>query len=210
MGSIVLLGDSILDNSAYVPNQQAVADQLAGLLPSTTKVTLLAVDGSLTAHVLAQMEHLPSDATDIFVSSGGNDALRTKLQIFQPDSGLEVLDVLHVLTQNVHDFREDYRKLMDALESLRIHVSVFTIYNSIPGLEEVHKTALSVFNDVIIHEASKKGFAIVDLRAVCTDDDDYSEVSPIEPSAEGGRKIVECILARIEKPHPVGKQSAIY
>jgi hypothetical protein len=210
MRNVVLLGDSILDNRAYVPSKQAVTDQLAGILPNGAQVTLLAVDGSITAQVVGQLGRLPSDATDVFVSSGGNDALRTKFQIFEPDGGLEVMDVLQVLTQNVQDFREEYRRLMNALEDIGIPVSVLTIYDSIPGLQEVHKTALSVFNDVIIHEASRKGFAIIDIRGVCTAEDDYSEMSPIEPSAKGGMKIVECISALFERPHSVGKRSIIY
>ena len=45
---VVLLGDSILDNGAYVPGKPAVIDQVRGELPAGWTATLLAVDGSYT------------------------------------------------------------------------------------------------------------------------------------------------------------------
>ncbi len=210
MKNIVLLGDSILDNRAYVAGMKAVEDQLTEILPSGSQVTLLAIDGSVTTQVTAQLDRLPSDAAFIVVSSGGNDALRTKFQIFEPDSGLEVMDVLQMLAQKAVQFRKDYSALMDSLQILKIPIVILTIYDKIPGLEETHRTALSVFNDIVIHEASKRGFAILDIRNVCTEKDDYSELSPIEPSAKGGMKIVEGISQVIEEHETIGPRSVVY
>ena len=53
---IVLLGDSIFDNGAYVPDGPAVREQLADLLPEDDRVTLLAVDGDMTIHVKDQLK----------------------------------------------------------------------------------------------------------------------------------------------------------
>ena len=73
-GHIVLMGDSIFDNGAYVNGGPAVIAQLRHALPGW-KCTLLAVDGDVVAGVSRQLVSLPSDATHLVVSAGGNDAL---------------------------------------------------------------------------------------------------------------------------------------
>ena len=54
---LVLLGDSILDNAAYVPGgRPAVIDQVRSRLPEGWAATLLAVDGSVINDVYRQLE----------------------------------------------------------------------------------------------------------------------------------------------------------
>ena len=45
MAHIVLLGDSVFDNAAYVPGDPDVRTQLQEKLPKKWKATLLAIDG---------------------------------------------------------------------------------------------------------------------------------------------------------------------
>src|SRR3954471_1350008 len=73
--NVVLLGDSVLDNAAYVASGSDVLSHLRRLLPAEWSATLLAVDGSVMAGVLRQLERVPADATYLVVSMGGNDAL---------------------------------------------------------------------------------------------------------------------------------------
>src|SRR5688572_16398198 len=73
---VVLLGDSIFDNAAYVAGGPAVVDQLHTILPADWKATLLAVDGDTTGLVADRLRGLPADASHLVVSVGGNDALR--------------------------------------------------------------------------------------------------------------------------------------
>jgi len=75
MGHVVLLGDSIFDNAAYVPGGPAVIDHLTAALPHGWRETLLAVDGAGADDVATQLRSLPADATHLVVSAGGNDAL---------------------------------------------------------------------------------------------------------------------------------------
>ena len=76
MPHIVLLGDSVFDNAAYVrPGEPDVVRQLRARLPAGAKATLAAVDGATAADVRRQLERLPADATHLIVSAGGNDAL---------------------------------------------------------------------------------------------------------------------------------------
>jgi hypothetical protein len=55
MTHVVLLGDSILDNGAYVGTGPAVIDQLAAGLQAGSRATLRAVDGSMTQDVAQQL-----------------------------------------------------------------------------------------------------------------------------------------------------------
>src|SRR3712207_9595404 len=75
MNHVVLLGDSIFDNAAYVGGAPDVVRQVRQRLPHGSKATLRAVDGSTTPDVREQLRDLPADATHLIVSAGGNDAL---------------------------------------------------------------------------------------------------------------------------------------
>ena len=74
-GHIVLLGDSVFDNGAYISAGPDVATQLRLALPARYKVTLLARDGAVAADLPHQIARLPDDASHLVVSVGGNDAL---------------------------------------------------------------------------------------------------------------------------------------
>lgn len=65
-----------------------------------------------------------------------------------------------------------------------------------------------MFNDCIFHEAIRSGLPILDLRLVCNEPEDYAAVSPIEPSVQGGQKIVTCI-AQILREHDFGQQQTV-
>ena len=64
---IVLVGDSIFDNAAYVEEGAAVKLLLASVVKDA-KVTLLAVDCHVTTDIPAQLSAFPDDATHVFVS----------------------------------------------------------------------------------------------------------------------------------------------
>ena len=75
MTHIVLLGDSIFDNGSYTGAEPDVVTHLRTLLPEGSRATLLAVDGATTRSMTGQVAEIPSDATHVVVSVGGNDAL---------------------------------------------------------------------------------------------------------------------------------------
>ena len=55
MKHVVLLGDSIFDNQAYVNGGPDVITQLNAILPQDWKATLLAIDGNITTDVISAM-----------------------------------------------------------------------------------------------------------------------------------------------------------
>jgi hypothetical protein len=188
MNHLVLLGDSIFDNRAYVAGGPAVIDQVKQGMASNWKASLLAVDGDTSALVPQQLLRLPQDATHLVVSVGGNDALSCMPSL--EASASSVKQGLSLLSKIKADFQSNYRALILALLNLDRPLMVCTVYDSVPGLPTELKTALSLFNDVILREAIQHRFPVLDLRMICTDPGDYSAVSPIEPSSLGGAKLV--------------------
>ena len=192
---IVLLGDSIFDNAAYVPGEPPVIEQLAALLPSGWQSTLLAVDGDVTADVADQLKHLPPGVTHLVISVGGNDALGALDSFSLPSA--TVRDALCELTVVKTEFERNYRRMLRDVVSLGLPVMVCTIYDAVPGLSVEAMTALSIFNDTITRQAAGFGIPVIDLRHICSEASDYSEMSPIEPSAKGGGKIAQEIVVRL-------------
>lgn len=191
MPHAILLGDSIFDNGVYVPGGPAVIDQLRAALPDGWTVSLLAVDGSFTADVEKQIKALPQDATHLVVSCGGNDALGY-LPVLA-DGARSVAEALDRVGEIRADFAKQYQRMLAKTMATRKNVTVCTVYDCIPDLERAPHTALALFNEVILREAVAAGVDIIDLRLVCGDRTDYSELSPIEPSRSGGEKIARAI-----------------
>jgi GDSL-like Lipase/Acylhydrolase family len=193
---IVLLGDSIFDYVAYVRGGLPVVDQLRAALPR--QVTLLAVDGSVTGDLGQQLDQVPAEATQLVLSVGGYDAYNASGILRQ--GVVSVADALHLLAAVQAQFRVDYEGALHTIAALGKPMAVCTIYDSIPGLGQVERAALALFNDVILRSAFKSGLPVIDLRLASSEAEDFSEVSPIEPSVAGGAKIAR-VIARVATNH---------
>jgi len=195
---VVLLGDSVFDNGAYVGAGPDVVTQLRRLAPTGWDATLRAVDGSVVRGVRRQAADLPGGATHLVVSAGGNDALgHTGLLEERAASTAEVLDRL---AEVARQFAEDYQEMLRAVSRAGLPFGVCTIYYprfTDPTAQRLAVTALSVFNDVIIREAFAAGLPLLDLRLVCDEDADYA--NPIEPSAAGGGKIARAVVRLVSE-----------
>jgi lysophospholipase L1-like esterase len=206
MAHVVLLGDSIFDNGSYVPGRPDVAEQLRRALPRDCSVTLLALDGAIARDVAAQARRVPPDATHLFVSVGGNDALGNAWMINDTEGTTQ--EAFRHLAQAQQQFRRDYQLCLQSVLARAPRTAVCTIYDGVPGLAIEELTALSVWNDVILREAFRAGVPVLDLRLICADPRDYSSLSPIEPSAQGGAKIAAAIL-RVAAGHDFGGGSSV-
>jgi hypothetical protein len=191
MAHVILLGDSIFDNAAYVPGEPDVVRQLRVALPGGWKATLLAVDGAVASGVARQMERLPADASHLVVSAGGNDALgESHLLAARVGS---VGEGIAILEQAQRSFAATYHAMAEAVAAARLPTALCTIYDtpsSAPN-HRVIKAALALFNDVITRAAFARAWPLIDLRLICGEDADYA--NPIEPSARGGAKMAAAI-----------------
>jgi hypothetical protein len=196
MSHVALLGDSVFDNARYVPGEPPVAEQLQALLAPGWRATLVAVDGHTVEDVVpSQLPKLPSDASHIVLSIGGNNALGVAWLLPQPASTVE--SALAILGGQLARFASEYDTMLRALVETRRALCVCTIYDAIPGLGTPERAGLAGFNDVITRAAARYGLALIDLRVVCGESDDFSSLSPIEPSSAGGAKIAAAIARAI-------------
>ena len=158
-------------------------------------MTLLARDGATSARLPQQVDGLPPDATHLAVAIGGNDALRNFDLLSTPVTSTAA--AFDLFRERLDMFAASYHAALDALLDLDRPLAVCTIYNGdLPDPEEARRarTALALFNDVIINAALVRRCALVELRLICTSRADYA--NPIEPSGPGGEKIARA-LARV-------------
>jgi len=205
---VVLLGDSIFDNRAYVgKGDPDVVAQVREELPGGWNATLLAIDGDVTSGVARQLRSLPRDATHLVVSVGGNDALGFA-HLLQMGS-TSVAESLILLGNAQDQFETNYRSMIGTVAATGLPVGVCTIYDTPPSEpgQRVIKSALALFNDCITRAAFARGISVIDLRLVCDEDADYA--NPIEPSAHGGSKIARAIAAFVLPDRHAQRSSVI-
>jgi hypothetical protein len=192
MKHVVLLGDSIFDNAAYVGTGPDVIRQLRAVLPEGWRATLRAVDGATIAAVQAQLADLPNGASHVVVSAGGNDALAEAGVLEQ--RARSVAEALGKIADIRERFQRNYRAMLEALPRRGIAAALCTIYEARfpdPALRRLAATALTAINDCITREAFRRDLALIDLRLICDSDDDFA--NPIEPSVVGGEKIARAV-----------------
>jgi len=195
---VVLLGDSIFDNAAYVPGGPDVVRQLRRRLGAGSRASLLAVDRAVVDGIRRQLDRLPADATHLVVSAGGNDALGASGVL--REGVRSVAEAVGRLGGVAEAFGRGYGDMLDQVLARGLPTAVCTIYDAnYPEPERgVIVAALSLFNDAITRAAFARGLPLIDLRLICSEAGDYA--NPIEPSVQGGAKIAGAIarLAAVE------------
>jgi hypothetical protein len=198
MNHVVLLGDSVFDNAAYVGGGPDVVRQLRERLPQGWRATLCAVDGSVVASLAQQLARLPADATHLIVSAGGNDALGYSSVLTAASRSMA--DSLTQLADIRDAFQARYSAALADVLQRRLPTALCTIYDPrYPDAVQrrLATTALTIVNDVIVREAVRSGVPLIDLREVCDEDSDFA--NPIEPSSRGGWKIAGAIASLVSR-----------
>jgi lysophospholipase L1-like esterase len=206
---LVLLGDSIFDNKAYVGGAPDVVEQLRKILPAGDRATLLARDGDRTHDVARQLQSLPPDATHLVISVGGNDALDQSALL--SESARSFAEVLQRLAALGESFGDACREMLQQASSRQLPLAVCTIYDPNYGdaaLQRIIVAALCHFNDCILREAFAQGIPIIDLRFVCDERSDFA--NDIEPSSTGAAKIARAILNLTTQHDFATRRSAIF
>ena len=204
MAHVVLLGDSVFDNAAYVAGAPDVVRQVRARLPTGGRATLAAVDGGTMRDVRGQLLRVPEDATHLVLSVGGNDALGRSDFLGLP--ARSVAEALSGLADIADEFELGYRSMLAGVLARGLPTAICTIYYPrFPeaALQKVAVAALSVFNDSIVRAAFEHGLPLLDLRLICTEEADYA--NPIEPSARGGEKIAQAIVDFVQRGPLAGK-----
>ena len=193
MNHVVLLGDSVFDNGAYVGGGPDVLKQVRSILPADGRATMLALDGAVLADIEGQLRRAPADATHLVMSAGGNDALMAAGVL--EARARSVAAALSQLAQVRDTFQARYAAVLDRLISRKLPTAVCTIYDArFPDREQRRQAsaALAILNDAITREAFARKLTVIDLRLISDSDADFA--NPIEPSVAGGAKIADAIV----------------
>jgi lysophospholipase L1-like esterase len=201
-GHVILFGDSVFDNAAYVAfGQRPVFAHLkAKLAPLGGTAELRAVDGATTKELATQLTVRPLPESAVLVLSiGGNDAILRAELLGDETPNKSLPEALMIFRDVRETFRLSYRACLEQLREPGFPVIVCTIYNpkfDDPVFNELAGTALSFFNDVIVEEALAHDLPIIDLRRVCAEAAAFA--NPIEPSEYGGGLIADAIVSALD------------
>lgn len=208
---VLLLGDSIFDNQAYIDREQPdVVRQVGILMPRGGSVALAARDGDVTKDVKHQLQRsLRPETTHLVVSAGGNDALGQQGILEEPAKNMA--EALFTLAEMGVSFENDYREMVEVLTSTELPVVLSTIYyprfqDSL--FQKLACTALTIFNDVILRVAFEAGTPVVDLRLLFNGPYDYA--NEIEPSAIGGWKLARAISQAVTTHNFGARRSELF
>ena len=127
---------------------------------------------------------------------GGNDALARIDLLETPVSS--TAEALLLLAEARDEFEHAYRRVIDLVRAPRLPLVLCTIYNANfpdPRQQRCVEIAVAVYDEVILRVARERDLPVIDLRAVCTSEEDF--VLAIEPSAIGGEKIARAIAAAV-------------
>jgi lysophospholipase L1-like esterase len=179
--TVILMGDSILNNSNYVPSGKSVSDNLKTKL---SKVINLAKDGATINDLYGQLDKIPVDLnktdTYIFISAGGNDILNKRTEL------------------STNEIQRLFNTYMDFLKALRtklgsVKINILNLYLPTNPRYQSYKTSVEQWNKLIQEYSNKVGemYNIVDLNKLLTSPDDF--VYDIEPSESASDKIAYLI-----------------
>jgi hypothetical protein len=189
--SLVLFGDSILDNAPYTGAEPDSTEHLRRLLTDWT-VERRAMDGATMSDIQFQLRKRGSRASVAVLSVGGNDVVE-HVHILEPRQA-NSSELLRQLLRIADDFEEQYEsvaRLVAAEAERTVLCTIYEVQLEPRQYAELAKVPLALLNDRIIRTAARLGVDVLELRSVCTDPEDF--VMQIEPSARGAEKIAHAI-----------------
>ena len=179
--NIVLIGDSILNNSAYVSADQSVPDLLSKKMNGYT-IYNFAKDGSTLNDCYTQLDkislELNNSNTTIFLSCGGNNIL----------NNLGTRD--HKAITNL--FRQ-YSELIVSIKTRVPNASLYilNLYYPTNGHYKSYRKPIEQWNTLLQDNASDLKYTLIPISSLLVSDEDFTY--NIEPSFKGGQKIVDAI-----------------
>ena len=177
--NIVLIGDSILNNSAYVSADQSVPDLVSKTMHENT-IYNFAKDGSTINDCYAQLDkislQLDNSKTSIFLSCGGNNILNSRHKIDD---------------KVISDLFTKYSELISSIKTRVPNASLYVLnlYYPTDGHYSSYRKSIEQWNKLLQNDASS--VKVIDLSSLLVLEEDF--VYGIEPSFKGGQKIVEAI-----------------
>jgi lysophospholipase L1-like esterase len=183
--NIILIGDSVLNNSNYVSSGTSVADILK---TKTDKVFNFAKDGATISDCYGQLDKIPTQLnktnTYVFISAGGNDILNKRGQL---------------TNTNIIALFKSYMSFIDALRAKlsSVKINILNLYIPANPRYQSYKASIEQWNQLIKEYSSKIGemYTVINLDTLLTGPQDF--VYDIEPSEEASQKIANIIYLTV-------------
>lgn len=182
--NIVLIGDSMLNNSAYVLSGQSIPDLISKDLEKTTGTTLynFAKDGATINDCYSQLDKISTDLnnsnTSIFISVGGNNILNSRTK-------MESTAIINLFDQYIELIKSIKTRVPNSeLIALNLYYPVRSHYKS-------YYNAIEQWNK-LLEDNTFLGYKLIQTNKLLVIEDDFTY--DIEPSFKGGKKIVRAIM----------------
>jgi hypothetical protein len=181
--SIVLLGDSVINNSSYVPPGKSVIDILKS---KTTNLFNFAKDGATISDLYTQLDQVPLELnrseTYLFISAGGNDILNKHRKLTNNE-----------IQQLFNTYMDFLNALHERLGSVKVNILNLYLPSSADPRFKIYRENVQQWNQLLEENSTKIGriYNIVDIYPLLTSADDF--VKGIEPSVIASPKIANAI-----------------
>lgn len=178
---IVLIGDSVLNNSIYVPFGKSVFDILKTKTPN---IFNFAKDGATINDCYSQLDKIPTElnktGTYIFISAGGNDILNMNEKLEEP-----------IIKRLFNNYMELIKSVRTKFEGAKINV--LNLYLPTSPHYQSYKQTVNQWNALINEYSSKVGemYNVINLDTLLTTPSDF--IYDIEPSESASQKIANVI-----------------
>jgi lysophospholipase L1-like esterase len=184
--TIILLGDSMLENKLYVEKGKSIAELLKKMMDQNT-ILDYAVDGTTISGVYQQIKEIPADLnnanTYVFLSSGGND----------------IIDKAHKgsTNENIDSIFADYTKMVDAVKTKMNPANIILLNLYYPKSDDYksYYRMITDWNKKLKEFSKNNNLQILETSNLLDKADDFT--SKIEPSLVGGTKIASAISSLV-------------
>jgi len=176
--TVILMGDSVLNNSNYVSSGKSVANMLK---TKTNNILNVAKDGGTINDLYSQLDKIPIDLNEaetyVFISVGGNDILNKR-------STAEITTLFNSYIEFLKAFRTK-------LGSTKLNI--MNLYLPANPRYQSYKQLIDFWNNLINKYSNGVGemYNVIDLNSVLKSPNDF--VYDIEPSEFASEKIANLI-----------------
>jgi hypothetical protein len=175
--NIILIGDSVLNNSNYVSDGNSVYDILK---TKTTNVFNYSKDGATINDCYEQLDKIPLELnqsnTCIFISAGGNNILTSRNKMTSEN-----------ITKLFNDYGEFIKSVKTKLSNSKIYIC--NLYLPTNSRFQIYKQSIEQWNKLISQNSSE--YNVIDINSLLNTSEDF--VYDIEPSEIGSKKIANII-----------------
>ena len=180
---VILIGDSILENSNYVNHNNTVG---ANIKNTHKKTLVLAKDESMVADIKSQLKNIPekldNENTYIFLSVGGNDLL----EIYKYQNK-DINDFSHV--DNVFS---NYKNLVNFIKKkYNFNIVLLNIYFPKDDLYVKFHKIITKWNKKLLVFSKKNNFKFLDISKILYKKNHFT--NGIEPSIIGSKILANSI-----------------